>query len=83
MTQGDIAARIRRFRQLAKGLAAEVGKWRGGEDSLLFAERRAYLRAVQDAVAAVANARVGQERVLERLRRADGLRFPRRRPDAG
>jgi hypothetical protein len=67
MTQGDIAARIRRLRQLAKGLAAQVGKGRGGEDPLGFAERRAYLRAVQDAVAAVANARVGQERVLERL----------------
>jgi len=47
------------------------------------AERRAFLRAVQDAVAAVENARVGLERVVERLRRADGLKYPRRMPDPG
>ena len=49
--------RFARLDQLARGLAREVGLWRGGNDPLLFAERRMYLKAIQDALAGAEGAR--------------------------
>jgi hypothetical protein len=41
----DLKRRIARLDRLARGLAKEVGLWQGGNDPLLFAERRMYLAA--------------------------------------
>jgi hypothetical protein len=44
----DLKGRIAR---LDRGLAKEVALWTGGNDPLLFAERRMNLKAIQDALA--------------------------------
>jgi hypothetical protein len=58
MTVNDLQARVRRLDQLARGLAKEVTLWKGGNDPLLYLERKAYLTAIQDALAGVEAARV-------------------------
>jgi hypothetical protein len=63
----DIKARVVRLDRLARGLAKEVGLWRGCNDPLLYRERKAYLAAVQDALAGVEEARVMLARVVQRL----------------
>ena len=59
--------RIAGLDQLARGLAKEVSLWKGGNDPLLFAERRMYLKASQDALAGAEEARVVLARVVKRL----------------
>ena len=54
----DLKRRIARLDQLAQGLAKEVALWKGGNDPPLFAERRMYLKASQDALAGAEEARV-------------------------
>jgi hypothetical protein len=44
-----------------------VSLWRGGNDPPLFAERRMYLKAIQDALAGTDEARVVLARVVKRL----------------
>jgi hypothetical protein len=63
----DLQARIIRLKQLAKGLAREVGLQRGAEDVLLFRERKQYLAGIQDALAGADPARVVLTGVVRRL----------------
>jgi hypothetical protein len=58
MGLADLKARIERLDKLARGFALEVGRWKGDDGLLLFRERKAYLGAVQDALAGVEAARV-------------------------
>jgi hypothetical protein len=63
----DLKRRIARLDQLAQGLAKEVALWKGGNDPPLFAERRMYLKAIQDALAGADEAQVVLARVVKRL----------------
>jgi hypothetical protein len=63
----DLRARVHRLDELARGLAKEVSLWKGGNDPLLYLERKAYLGAIQDALAGVESARVVLARVRRRL----------------
>lgn len=67
----EIARRVTRLDQLMRGLSREVLLWQRGNDPLLYAERQAYLEAIQDALAAIEAARVVLARVRQRL---DGAR---------
>jgi hypothetical protein len=67
MTLADVRARIRRLRELARGLAREVMVWKEGNDPLLFPERQAYLRAIQDSLAGIESARVVLTRAVQRI----------------
>jgi hypothetical protein len=67
MTLTDLAARVGRLDELARGLAREVALWKKGDDPLLYLERRAYLDAIQDALAGVEEARVVLARARQRL----------------
>ena len=58
---------IERLEKLARGFSLEVGRWKGAADPLLYRERRAYLGAVQDALAGVEAARVVLAGVVRRL----------------
>jgi hypothetical protein len=64
----DVENRLRRLEELARGLAKEVSLWRGGNDPLLYLERKSYLNAIQDALAGVEAARVVLARAVQRLR---------------
>jgi hypothetical protein len=63
----DLKARIERLDRLARGFSLEVGRWKGAADPLLYRERKAYLGAVQDALAGVEAARVVLARVVRRM----------------
>jgi hypothetical protein len=67
MQVAALRGRVARLDRLAWGPAKEVGLWRGGNDPLLFAERRQYLKAIQDALAGADEARVVLARVVQRL----------------
>lgn len=67
MTVEDLASRVRRLDQLSRGLSREVVIWKAGDDPLLYVERRAYLNAIQDALAGVEAARVTLAKARERL----------------
>ena len=67
MTVADLAARVRRLDELMRGLAKEVALWKGGNDPLLYGERKAYLKAIQDALAGAEAARVVLARAQRRL----------------
>jgi hypothetical protein len=69
----DLVGRLRRLDELTRGLAKEVVLWREGNDPLLYLERKAYLAAIQDALAGVESARVVLARARQRL---DGARNP-------
>jgi hypothetical protein len=62
-----LKARIERLGKLAKGFSAEVGRGKGDAGLLLFRERKAYLRAVQNALAGVDAARVVLAGVVRRI----------------
>ena len=47
----ELQARVDRLDQLSRGLSKEVTIWRKGNDPLLYLERKAYLGAIQDALA--------------------------------
>jgi hypothetical protein len=53
--------------ELTRGLAKEVSLWKEGNDPLLYLERKAYLGAIQDALAGVEEARVVLARARQRL----------------
>jgi hypothetical protein len=53
MTLRDLTTRVRRLEELSRGLAKEVVFWKECDDPLLYRERRAYLGAIQDALAGV------------------------------
>jgi hypothetical protein len=67
MNETDLQGRVRRLDQLARGLAKEVTLWKAGDAPLLYLERRAYLNAIQDALAGVEAARVVLARARQRL----------------
>lgn len=69
----DIEARVRRLDELAKGLAREVVLWRGGNDPLLYLERRAYVNALQDALEASEKARIVLSQALDRIAAGGGV----------
>ncbi len=67
MNLHGLTARIRRLHELSRGLAREVELWKRDAGPLLYLERGAYLRAVQDALAATETARVVLARARQRL----------------
>jgi hypothetical protein len=67
MNLSDLKARVRRLDDLARGLAKEVALWKGGNDPLLYLERKAYLGAIQDALAGAEAARVVLAKARQRL----------------
>jgi hypothetical protein len=72
MGKADLQKRVERLDVLARGLAKEVGIWQRRDDApLTLAERRVYLRGIQDALAGAETARVILGKVLERLAREE------------
>jgi hypothetical protein len=67
MTVTDLKVRVERLDELARGLSKEVVLWKEGSDPLLYLERKAYLKAIQDALAGVEEARVVLARARQRL----------------
>ncbi|HZU34816.1 MAG TPA: hypothetical protein VFA18_02845 [Gemmataceae bacterium] len=63
----NLEPRVRRLEELARGLAREVGLWKECNDPLLYLERKAYLNAIQDALAGVEAARVVLAKARHRL----------------
>jgi hypothetical protein len=63
----DLAARVRRLDDLARGLAKEVTLWQECNDPLLYLERKAYLGAIRAALAGVEGARVVLAKARQRL----------------
>ena len=63
----NLEARVQRLEELSRGLAREVLLWKEGNDPLLYAERRAYLSAIQDALAGIEDARVVLARARQRM----------------
>jgi hypothetical protein len=63
----DVIARIERLDTLTRGLAKEVLLWKECNDPLLYLERKAYLNAIQDALAGVEMARVALARARQRI----------------
>ena len=82
MNLADLKARVRRLDELARGLAKEVMLWKGGNELLLYLERKVYLGALQDALAGLEGARVVLARAHQRLQaeqaapNPDKRRFP-------
>lgn len=70
MNLKGVKLRIQRLNRLARGLAKEVTLWKGGDDPLLYLERKAYLGAIQDAVAATETACGVLVKVCQRLENA-------------
>jgi hypothetical protein len=68
ITVADLAARVRRLDELTRGLAKEVVLWKENDDPLLFVERRAYLKAIGDALAGVESARVILAQARQRIK---------------
>lgn len=67
ITLTDLAARVRRLDELMRGLAKEVVLWKACDDPLLYLERKAYLKAIQEALSGVESARVALARARQRL----------------
>ena len=65
--EADVEKRLRRLEELTRGLSREVSLWKEGNDPLLYLERRAYLNAIQDALAGVEEARVVLARAWQRI----------------
>jgi hypothetical protein len=76
MNLTDVKARVRRLDELARGLAKEVSLWKACDDPLLYLERKAYLNAIQDALAGVEDARVVLARAQQRLTAKPRRRTP-------
>jgi hypothetical protein len=70
----DLLARVRRLDELTRGLARELALWKQGNDPLLYLERRAYVNAMQDALAGLEEARVVLSQVVQRIAVADRAR---------
>jgi hypothetical protein len=66
----DVVKRVCRLEELTRGLSREVALWKEGNDPLLYLERRAYLNAIQDALAGVEGARVVLAKANQRLQEA-------------
>ena len=75
MNLADLKARVHRLDELSRGLAKEVTLWKSCNDPLLYLERKAYLGAIQDALAGVEAARVLLAKVRQRLEQEHGTRM--------
>jgi hypothetical protein len=73
MTLADLAARVRRLDELMRGLAKELALWKDGNDPLLYLERQAYLKAIQEALTGIETARVVLAKARQRTAREGGL----------
>jgi hypothetical protein len=62
-----LKGRINRLEKLSRGLALEVAALSEGNDSLLYRERRAYLKAIQEAQAGLELARVTLAGAVRRM----------------
>jgi hypothetical protein len=72
MRKADLRKRIERLDALIDGMAKEVRIWQRCDDApLTRAERKVYLRGIQDALAGAYAARTALAKVLERLARED------------
>jgi hypothetical protein len=67
MNLKEMRARIRRLDALARGFAKEVTLVKQSQGPLLYLERKAYLDAIQDALAGVEAARVILAKVQQRV----------------
>jgi hypothetical protein len=74
MNLADLTARAGRLDELARGLAKEVTLWKTCNDPLLYLERKTYLKAIQDALAGVEEARVTLVKARQRLEQQKGER---------
>jgi hypothetical protein len=72
MTLADLAARVRRLDELTRGLAKELALWKDGNDPLLYLERQAYLKAIQEALGGIEAARVVLAKARQRTAREGG-----------
>jgi len=68
MDENGLAARLRRLEELSRGLSREIASCREGNDPLLYLERRAYINAMQDMLAAAEAARLALSKAQTRLR---------------
>jgi hypothetical protein len=68
MSPEQVSQRIERLEQLSRNLAKEIVVIGEGNDPLLYLERRAYLNALQDALAGIEGARVELCRARQRWR---------------
>ena len=66
----DMKARVGRLEELARGFAKEAALCKGGNDPLLYQERKSYMKAIQDALVAVEAARVAMVQACQRLQQA-------------
>jgi hypothetical protein len=69
ITLANLTARVRRLDELTRGLAKELAVWKEGNDPLLYLERQAYLKAIQEALSGVETARVVLARARQRAER--------------
>jgi hypothetical protein len=69
MATDGIKRRIGRLDERSRGLTKEVVLVKAADDPLLYLERKAYLTAIQDALAGVEGARVALARARQRLER--------------
>jgi len=67
MTPKDIAARVERLDELARGLAKELALLSDASDPLLYVERLGYKGTIDKALAGVEEARVVLARARQRL----------------
>jgi hypothetical protein len=67
MNLEDLTGRIQRLDALARGFAKEVTLVKQSHGPLLYLERKAYLEAIQDALAGVEASRVILAKVQQRL----------------
>ena len=67
MDTDGIKRRIGRLDELSRRLAKEVVLMKAANDPLLYLERKAYLTAIQDALAGVEGARVALSRIRQRI----------------
>ena len=67
MSTINLQTRVERLDELSRGLAREVLVWKEGNDPLLYVERKAYLTAIQQALAGIEDARVVLARARQRL----------------
>jgi hypothetical protein len=74
MNLAELTARARRLDVLSRGFSKEVTLWKACNDPLLYLERKAYLTAIQDALAGVEAARVILVKVQQRLEKEHSAR---------
>ena len=62
-----IKPRVGRLKELAAELGQDLKRWKEEDSPLLFGERRAYLRGIQEAIAGVDEASVVLARAIQRI----------------